>query len=224
MGAPSVADWSVYLVTDRAYLGGRDLAQVVSAAVRGGASVVQLRDKDADDALVLSEGRRVRDACRALGALFIVNDRPDLALALDADGVHVGQSDAALPEARRILGQRRIVGVSVGTPGQAAAAERGGADYLGVSPVFDTPTKGDTGAATGLAGLAAIREAVRVPLVAIGGIDETNAVSVIRAGADGVAVVRAIMAALDPEAAARRLRGLVQGAGRGSCPRFLEPP
>ncbi|MDD5309147.1 MAG: thiamine phosphate synthase [Deltaproteobacteria bacterium] len=220
MGKPFAHDWSVYLVTDRACLGGRDLAEVVAAAVRGGASVVQLREKDAGDALVLSEGRRVRDVCRARGVLFIVNDRPDLALELDADGVHVGQSDVALPEARRILGRDRIVGVSVGNREEAEAAERNGADYLGVSPVFDTPTKTDAGAATGLFGLAAIRKAVRVPLVAIGGVDESNAASVIRAGADGVAVVRAIMAATDPEAAAARLRILVQSATRDAGPRF----
>jgi len=207
-------DWSVYLVTDRSSLGSRNLADVVEAAIRGGATVVQLREKGADDRFILAEGEKIRDVCLSLGATFIVNDRPDMALALGADGVHVGQSDMSLAEARRILGPDRIVGVSVNNTSEALAAEQGGADYLGASPIFDTPTKTDTRAALGLAGLAAIRAAVRLPLVAIGGIDETNAAEVVRAGADGVAVVRAILAAADPGVAAARLKDAVDRSRR----------
>lgn len=205
-------DWSVYLVTDRSLLGDRDLAEVVAAAVRGGAGVVQLREKSGGDDAILCEGARLLAVCRRLGAVFIVNDRPDLAYALGADGAHVGQSDMALAEARRILGPDRLVGVSVSTVEEAKTAAAGGADYLGVSPVFETPTKTDTARAAGLEGLRAIRAAVRLPLVGIGGIDETNAAQAIRAGADGVAVVRAILAAPEPQAAAARLKNTVLAA------------
>ena len=150
---------------------------------------------------------------------LIVNDRLDLALAAGADGVHLGQGDLPCALARRLAGPDFLIGVSVGSPAEATQAEREGADYLGVGPVFDTPTKTDAPAATGLAGLRAIRAATRLPLVAIGGIHAGNAAEIIRAGADGVDVVSAIMAAPDPRAAARALAAAVF-AGRGLANRF----
>jgi len=208
-------DLSVYLVTDPRLLAGRDRVDVVARAIDGGATVVQYRDKDASDEIFLEAGAPVARLCRDRGVAFIVNDRVHLVSALQADGVHVGQGDAALGEARRILGPGSIIGVSVSTVDEAVAAESGGADYLGVSPVFDTPSKIDTPAATGLDGLRRIRAAVRIPLVGIGGVDATNAAEVVAAGADGVAVIRAILAAPDPCEAARTLLGIVRDGRAG---------
>ncbi len=208
----SPIDYRVYLVTDRRLLNGRRLDEVVEQAILGGTGIVQLREKHASDTEILEWGGRLRDLCRAHGACFILNDRPDLARELDADGVHVGQSDASYAEARRVLGSERIVGVSVSTVDEARAAEIAGADYLGISPVFDTPSKIDTPTATGLEGLRDIRRAVTLPLVGIGGVDASNAAAVVAAGADGVAVIRAIMGEPNPATAARNLR---QAVGEG---------
>ena len=173
----------------------------------GGVTVVQWRDKG--PGAVLPRVQRLRDWLRQQRVPLIINDDVALALACDADGVHVGQGDLPCAEVRRCVGAARLIGVSVSTVAEALQAERDGADYLGVSPVFATPTKPDAPAAAGLDGLAAIRAAVRLPLVAIGGIHAGNAAGVIAAGADGVAVVSAIMAASDPCAAARVLRAVV---------------
>jgi len=200
-----VPDYSLYLVTDAALAGARGVETVVQAAVTGGVTIVQWREKDGDNRTLLPRVQRLRDWLRIRHVSFIVNDRVDLALACDADGVHVGQGDLPCAEVRRRMGAHRLIGVSVSTAAEAAQAERDGADYLGVSPVFATPTKPDAPAAAGLAGLRAIRAAVRLPLVAIGGIHAGNAAAVIAAGADGIAVVSAIMAAAEPRAAAQAL-------------------
>ena len=162
--------------------------------------------------------RALREWLRARGVPFLINDDVDLALACDADGLHVGQGDLPCAEARRRLGPQRLVGVSVSTVAEAAQAMRDGADYLGVSPIFSTPTKPDAPAPTGLAGLCAIRAAVRLPLVAIGGIHAGNATDVLAAGADGIAVVSAILAAPDPRAAAQALRVLTGRINKGKSP------
>lgn len=201
-------DYSLYLVTDRRLAGGRAVADVAVAAVAGGVTVVQYREKEGDSRTLLWEVRALKDRLPAHVPL-IVNDRLDIALAAGADGVHVGQDDLPCAAVRRIAGPDLIVGVSVSTPAEALMAERDGADYLGVSPVFDTPTKTDTPRATGLDGLCRIRLAVRLPLVAIGGIHAGNAEAAMRAGADGVAVVSAIMAAPDPQAAAKAIAAAV---------------
>lgn len=207
-------DYAVYLVTDAALAGGRPVEDVVRAAVDGGVSVVQFRDKHAPFPDLLARAGRLRDFLRERGIPFIINDRADLALACGADGLHVGQEDLPCRLARRLLPADAVLGVSVSTVAEAVEAEREGADYLGVSPVFDTPTKTDTPRATGLDGLKAIRAAVSLPLVAIGGIHAGNARDVIAAGADGVAVVSAIMSAPDPRAAAQAIRAAVW-SGRG---------
>ena len=184
------------------------MADVAAAAVAGGVTVIQFREKEGDSRTLLWEVRALKDRL-PVHVPLIVNDRLDIALAAGADGVHVGQGDLPCAAVRRIAGPDLIVGVSVSTPAEAVLAERDGADYLGVSPVFDTPTKTDTPLATGLDGLRRIRLAVRLPLVAIGGIHAGNAEAVMRAGADGVAVVSAIMAAADPQAAAKALAAAV---------------
>jgi thiamine-phosphate pyrophosphorylase len=199
-------DYSLYLVTDATLAGARGVAAVVRAAVAGGVTMVQWRNKDADHRVPLPRVQSLRAWLRLRQVPFLVNDDVELALACGADGVHVGQTDRPCAEVRRRLGAERLIGVSVSTVAEAIQAARDGADYLGVSPVFATPTKPDAPVAAGLDGLRAIRTAVRLPLVAIGGIHAGNAAAVIAAGADGIAVVSAIMAASDPRAAAQALR------------------
>jgi thiamine-phosphate pyrophosphorylase len=208
-------DFSVYLVTDRPLAGGRSLVDVVRDAVMGGVTVVQVREKDASVREYLSILRDVKAVLDPLSVPLVVNDRVDVALAAGAAGIHVGQQDMPCADVRRLVGPSRLIGVSVSTPQEAEQAETDGADYLGISPVFVTPTKTDTPDATGLEGLRAIRKATRLPLVAIGGIHAGNAAGVVAAGADGVAVVSAIMSAQDPEGAARALLGEVERGRAG---------
>jgi thiamine-phosphate pyrophosphorylase len=206
-------DYSLYLVTDRSLAMGRGLTEVVSAAVQGGVTVVQLREKGTGTREFLALAQAMKALLDPQGIPLIVNDRLDLALACDAAGVHLGQEDMPCHIARRLLGSERLLGVSVSTPEEAHRAEREGADYLGVSPIFVTPTKRDTPAATGLAGLRLIRAATHLPLVAIGGLSAANAAAVMAAGADGIAVVSALMAAPDPRMAARELRNTITPGG-----------
>ncbi len=208
-------DYSLYLVTDAALAGARGVTAVVQAAVAGGVTLVQWREKRGNRRESLLRVMSLREWLRLRQVPFIVNDDVELALACDADGIHVGQGDLPCAEVRRRVGTEMLIGVSVSTVAEAMQAERDGADYLGVSPVFATPTKPDAPPAAGLDGLRAIRAAVRLPLVAIGGIQAENAGAVMQAGADGVAVVSAIMAAADPCAAARALRQQVMKAKVG---------
>jgi thiamine-phosphate pyrophosphorylase len=208
----STLDYSLYLVTDRGLAQGRPVSEVVRQAVEGGVTVVQLREKAASGRAFLEEARRLKELLAEYGIPLIINDRLDIALAVDADGVHLGQDDLPLEVGRALLGPTKIIGISVNTVAEAEAAAAGGADYLGVSPVFETPTKTDTPPAVGLEGVARLRAAVKVPLVGIGGINPANAGAVIRAGCQGVAVVSAIMAAPDPRQAARELREEVERA------------
>ncbi len=198
-------DWTLYLVTDRRLAGSRPLPDLVAAAVRGGVTAVQLREKECATREFVELARALKALLAPLDVPLLINDRVDVALAANADGVHLGQSDMDCHDARRLLGPSAVIGLSVERPEQAAAAPSE-ADYLGVSPIFSTATKTDTTTEWGLAGLAALRRATDRPLVAIGGIDVTNAATVIESGAHGIAVVSAICAAPDPEEAARTLR------------------
>lgn len=213
-------DLGLVLVTDRALCSGRPLEDVVQAAVRGGVSAVQLREKKCQPGEFIAIARRLKSVLQPNGVPLIINDRVDVALASGADGVHLGQRDLPVREARRLLGRDAIIGLSVETPAQALDAESLDVDYLGVSPIFSTPTKPDAGAPWGLEGLRSLRARTRRVLVAIGGIDASNAESVLAAGADGLAVVSAICASADPEAAARRLRNVVDRfrMGQGTRP------
>jgi thiamine-phosphate pyrophosphorylase len=204
-------NWAVYVLTDRHAAGERALIDVVRAAVRGGATVVQLRDKGSSTRDTIELGRALIAIARPAGVPLIVNDRADVALAIDADGVHVGQEDMPAPLARQIIGPERILGVSAGTIEEARQAEGEGADYLGVGDVYGTPTKADAGTPIGLSGLAEISRAVSIPVVAIGGITLANAAATIQAGAAGVAVISAVIGAPDPEQAARQLLKAITG-------------
>jgi thiamine-phosphate pyrophosphorylase len=206
-------DHRLILVTDRLLAGGRLLEEIVEAAVRGGVTAVQIREKHCPPGQFAVRAGRLRAVLDRLGIPLIVNDSVDAAAAVGAAGVHLGQRDMASAAARRILGAEAVIGLSVETLEQAAAAEAEDVDYLGVSPVFPTPTKTDTAPAWGLDGLRRLRALTKRPLVAIGGIGPDNAAAVLAAGADGLAVVSAIMAAADPEAAARALREIVESAG-----------
>lgn len=195
-------DLSLYLVTDRTFLQGRTLESVVEAAVQGGVSIVQLREKQASSREFYELALTLKKVLEPYHVPLIINDRLDIALAVNADGIHIGHSDLPYPVARALLGPDKIIGVSVDNVQDALEANLLDVNYIAVSPVFDTATKTDTAPASGLAGLAAIRQASRHPCIGIGGIHLDNVESVITAGAEGVAVISAIMAAEDSTKAA----------------------
>ncbi len=201
----------LYLVTDRALCGGRSLEDVVRQVVRGGASCVQLREKDISTRDFVDEAHNIKKLLSPFDVPLIINDRLDVALAVGAHGVHVGQNDMPYAIARKLMGPEAIVGVSVETWDDVEMAEELDCDYIGVSPVFETPTKTDTKGAWGLEGLKKIKEYSRHSLVAIGGINERNAAEVVAAGADSIAVVSALCSAENPCEAARGLAGIFRG-------------
>ncbi len=206
-------DLSVYFVVGEADVGRHDLVSVVSAAVRGGATLIQLREKDAEHEHVVALAKALKAALPRHVPL-ILNDHAEAALASGADGVHLGQDDGSPEAARALLGPEAIIGLSVGNLAEAAVSDVGLVDYLGVGPVFATGTKADAGAAIGPEGVRPVRQALDRPSVAIGGITVSSAEAVIAAGADGVAVVSAIARADDPEAAAHALKKAVLAGHR----------
>ncbi len=196
----------LYLVTDQASAGGRTLADVVAAAVQGGVTCVQLREKQLNTRDFFAQATMLKTLLAPYGIPLVINDRIDVALACGAQGVHLGQSDMPVAHARRLLPPEVFIGWSVETMDDVARSALLAVDYLGVSPIYATPTKTDTQAPWGLDGLRQVRAATTLPLVAIGGIDATNARAVLLAGADGLAVVSAVCAAPDPRVAAAALR------------------
>lgn len=193
------------VVTDGGLARGRSLVDVVAAAVRGGATMVQLREKHASTRAFLEEARALKALLAPLGVPLIVNDRVDIALAAGADGVHVGQSDLPIEAVRALVGPGEILGLSITAAAELARADAGAADYLGIGPVYAQTTKADATPPLGVEGFAALRRLTARPVMAIGGIGMANAGALAEAGADGVAVVSAIMAADDCEAVARAL-------------------
>ena len=198
-------DLSLYLVTDPGLCGSRGLAETVRAAVAGGVSVVQLRDKEAPDEVLIEQGRALKTALAGTGVPLIINDRLRVAAAVGADGVHVGQSDASVAAARELLGPETIIGLSIQTIGHARAVAALPVDYVGIGPVFATATKADHAAPLGCDGLAAVRTATGFPAVAIGGLTAAHADCVLNAGCEGLAVVSAVCGNPDPKAAAAAL-------------------
>ncbi|HBT94700.1 MAG TPA: thiamine phosphate synthase [Coriobacteriia bacterium] len=205
--SPQPIDYTLYLVTDRDLMSSATIEESVDLAIQGGCTVVQLREKTADSREFFEMARRVREVTRSAGVPLIINDRVDIALAIDADGVHVGQRDLPATEVRRLIGIDKLLGVSVNDLDQALAAERDGADYIGVGAMFatDTKTEADT---SSFEELTAIRSAVEVPIVVIGGINAHTIPLFKNTGIDGIAVVSAIVAQQDPAAAARHLKAL----------------
>lgn len=208
-----VVDYSLYLVTDPDQCAKRGVLETVVAAVRGGVSLVQLRDKNASDEELIGVGKTLKAILAPLGAPLIINDRIAVAKAVGADGVHVGQEDTSVLEARSELGQTAIIGLSVNRMPQALNLDTENVDYIGCGPVRATQTKSDHKTPIGVTGATMMTIAVSLPVVAIGGVDKDLARTLMSAGFDGVAVVSAICSADDPEAAARALREQVD-AGR----------
>ena len=206
--------WDLYVIITTELGRGRPALELARQALAGGATAIQLREKNLPARDLVELGREMRQLTRAAGAAFIINDRLDIALAVAADGLHIGQDDLPARVARQLLGPDRILGVSAGTIAEARQAEADGADYLGVGSIFATGSKGDAGEPIGPDGLKAIRAAVGIPVVGIGGINSRNAAAVIAAGADGVAVISAVIGAPDVAAAARELLTAVRQARR----------
>jgi len=191
------------LVTDRRLARGRPLAEIVDAAVRGGVTMVQLREKAATTRAFLEEARALKALLGPLGIRLVVNDRLDIALAVDADGVHVGQTDLPVEEVRRFAGPGKIVGLSITDATQIMRPDAAAADYLGIGPIYQQQTKDDASTPLGVEGFRRLRALTRKPVLAIGGLKPDNSAAVLAAGADGIAVVSAIVAADEPEAVAR---------------------
>ena len=199
----------LYLVTDRGLCAGVPLAEVILHAIRGGAACVQLREKGVTTRFFVEEARQIKEMIAPLHVPLIINDRMDVALAVGADGVHLGQQDMPYETARRLMGPGAIIGLSVETWEDVERAQELDCDYLGVSPVFATPTKQDTKGAWGLEGLAKIRAFSRHSLVGIGGLHAGNAEAAVMAGADGIAVVSAICASSDPLQTSQELDNII---------------
>lgn len=203
-------DLSLYLVTDSKMLHGRSLEKVVSEAVRGGVTMVQLREKDISTKQFLELALRLKKCLKAYNVPLIINDRLDIALASDADGLHIGQNDIPYEFARKWLGKNKTIGLSVENIKDTLHANTINVDYIGISPVFGTPTKTDTAQPLGLNGVEDITKISKHPAVGIGGMNIDNAEQVIEAGADGIAVVSAIMAAADPYESAAKLIDIIK--------------
>jgi thiamine-phosphate diphosphorylase len=207
----NIQNWQLYIITDQQLSGGRSHLQVAEEAIHGGADVIQLRDKTGSSGELYNSARQIRDLTRKHQIPFIVNDRLDITLAVDADGLHVGQEDLPVSVARKILGPSGILGVSAGSVEEALQAEQDGADYLGVGPVFEArSTKADAGEPKGLSLISEIRKQCQIPVIAIGGISVENLAAVFQAGADGIAVISAIVAAPDIQEATLAFKKVVE--------------
>lgn len=200
----------MYLVTDRSWLGNKQLEQQVEESIQAGATFVQLREKELDQEQCIEEAKRIKAVTDRYQVPFVINDNVAVALAVGADGVHVGQSDVTASEVRRLIGANKILGVSAQTVEQALRAQRDEADYIGVGAVFSTATKKDADTVS-LETLRQICQAVRIPVVAIGGIDEQTIQALRGTGIDGVAVISAIFAAPDIRKATQRLLSFAKG-------------
>jgi thiamine-phosphate pyrophosphorylase len=205
-------NYSLYLVTDRNLSLGRSHLEIIKEAIAGGVTMVQLREKELDSGEFYREALQIRGHLRSCGCPLIINDRVDIALAVDADGVHIGQADLPLAVVRKMGGPGKIIGVSVFTPEEAREAEDMGADYLGLSPIFMTATKPELVCQIGFEGIGPIRRATKLPLVGIGSMNKANAFEAVRCGLDGVAVVSAICSRPDVRAAAEAVRREVDRA------------
>lgn len=202
-------DSRLYVITGSAFLKGRRLEDVIRQAIGGGADCIQLREKEATSRELLEMAVLLRRITRETDIRFIVNDRVDIALAADADGVHLGQDDLPIAVARKLLGPEKIIGISTHSVQEAIAAEQAGADYIGLGPIHPTQTKLDAEPVIGVEGVREVRRHVSIPIVAIGGIKQPDVAEIIRAGANGVAVISAIIGANDVYAAAAAMRAEV---------------
>ena len=214
------ADLSLYVLIDPAQARGRSLAEIAAAAARGGATLIQLRDKTGTTRAMIEAARAIMEALAGSGVALLVNDRVDVALAAEADGVHLGREDMEPRAARALLGRSAIIGATVRSEADVAALQPEATDYVCIGGVFATSSKDNPDPPVGVAGFARLAELARakapdIPVGAIAGINEQNAAEVIGGGADGIAIVSAVTSAADPEAAARNLRGIVEAARAG---------
>jgi len=198
-------DYRLYLVTDRGILGSRNFLKAIAEALEGGVTLLQLREKEISSTDFYQLAVQIKELAHAYGVQLIINDRLDIALAIDADGLHIGQDDLPLAVARRLLGPDKILGYSVSTLEEARYGEQNGADYLGAGPIYWTGSKTDIGETIGLTGLQQIKQAVAIPVVGIGGIGAANLPAVKSTGVDGVSLISAILGQEDIAGAARSL-------------------
>lgn len=203
-------DYSLYLVTDRDILGERDLCKAVEDSIKGGATIVQLREKFIDDDKFLQIAKEVQKITKKYNVPLIINDNIKIAKEIDAEGVHIGQSDDSLEKAREVLGKNKIIGVSVGSIEEALKAQAGGADYLGIGTIFYTGSKKDINEPLGIENLKNIVDAIKIPSVAIGGIHLDNIKDVMKTGVDGVAVISEILGKEDIENASKTLLSFIK--------------
>ncbi len=199
-------DYSLYLVTDRGMLRDISLYSAVEKAIKGGVTLLQLREKDTGSGEFYNIAMEMKKLANSNGVPLVINDRLDIALAVDADGLHIGQEDLPLEVARALLGPGKIIGYSVSNVAEAVYGEKNGADYLGVGPVYHTGSKVTEIKPIGTAGLKKIKESVSIPVVGIGGIGMANIAEVKKSGIEGISVISAILASADTEAAARELK------------------
>ena len=202
-------DLSLHLVTDRSLSLGRSIESIVDKAAKGGVTMVQLREKECSSGEFYNLAIKLKQCLEPFNIPLIINDRLDIALACDAEGLHIGQSDIPYPIARKILGKNKIIGLSVESVQDTLDANQLDVDYIGISPVFNTSTKIDTAPQLGLEGIRQIMAISNHPSVGIGGINSTNAADIIAAGANGIAVVSAIMSAADPQQATTELKNII---------------
>jgi thiamine-phosphate pyrophosphorylase len=212
---PARVNFRIYVVTDRQQTSGRALEEVAVAAARGGAGAIQLREKDLSARDLYTLGARIQAAISPYGVPLLINDRLDVALALDAAGVHLAGHSLPTAAARRVLGASKLLGVSTHSVEEARRATEDGADFIVFGPVFTTPSKVAYGPPQGLQHLTTVVRQVSIPVIAIGGIDHTNLPQVLQAGAYGVAMIRAVLAAPDPYHATQKLRAAFAAALRG---------
>jgi thiamine-phosphate pyrophosphorylase len=201
-------DIDLYFITD-SRLTRRTVLEDVNSALSAGVKIIQYREKDLNTRKMIDEAKKIGRSCRENDALFIINDRVDIALAVDADGIHLGNEDMPYRDARRLLGDKKIVGLTVHDVGEAIEAERIGADYIGISPIFETTTKPDAGTPSGINLIKYIKKAVKIPFIAIGGINQDNIKSVLEAGARSVAAISVIVASDDVEKECKKFREVI---------------
>jgi len=204
----------LHVLTDTVLQSRFSHVELARMAIAGGADTIQFRQKTGSTREMMETARELKRLCADSGVTFIVNDRLDVALASDADGVHLGQDDFPIPLARRWLGEEKIIGGSAAVPEEAVRCQEAGADYIGYGPVFPTASKDDAGPVSGTATLAEVVRRVSLPVVAIGGISAANTPEVIRSGAHGIAVISAVCCQEDPEEATRALHRALQQAAR----------
>ncbi|KEI79883.1 thiamine phosphate synthase [Clostridium botulinum] len=198
-------NYELYLITDRRFLKGRQLKKVVEDAILGGITIVQVREKDVSTREFYNVAKEVKEVTDYYRVPIIINDRLDIAQAIDANGVHLGQKDMPLNIAREILGKDKIIGISVGNVKEALEAQNNGADYLGIGTIFPTGSKKDVDAIIGIDGLSKIKDSISIPSVAIGGINKTNFKDVLKTGIEGISVISAILDEDDIKLAANNL-------------------